>query len=233
MYLSNFQKEIVKQISQEKIKTIQDFLLAFNLVIANVLEKKESTVGGKIISEGESDFSFNYIQYKVIDREDTYNKLIDFKKVINLLTKAELIEIEHSADLGLGYLVSEDRPAKIIEIINSNSKDFIIPYNEIRNFAKDFRTPQERAQRRQLWIPIVVAITTVVLSSVLNYFIYTKEREVYIKNTNAFSDSIYIKIINDLDSTKNQKEVKFEPIKPEEDKTPEGDIIKKEIKKKN
>ena len=210
MYLSNFQKEIVKQISQEKIKPIQDFLLTFNLVIANVLEKKESTVGSKIISEGESDFSFNYIQYKVIDREDTYNKLIDFKKVINLLTKAELIEIEHSANLGLGYLVSEDRPAKIIEIINSNSRDFIIPYNEIRNFAKDFRTPHERVQRRQLWIPIVVAIATVLLSSIINYFIYSKEREVFIKNTNAFKDSLYIKILNDIDSIDTQKDKTLE-----------------------
>jgi len=228
MYLSIFQKEIVKRISQEKIKTIQDFLEEFNLVLKNVSEKKESHVGGKIIREGESDFHFDDIHYKVIDRDDTYNKLIDFKKVINLLSKAELIEIEDSVDLSLGYLGSEDRPKKIIAIINSHRKTLIIPYNEIRNFEKDFLTPQERIQKGQLWIPIIVAVATVVLSSVLNYFIYTKEREVFIKNTNAFKDSLYIKIINEIDSSIIQKEVELEPIKPEEDKSPEGEDIKKE-----
>lgn len=184
MYLSRLQKDIVLSISRGNVKTILDFLNKFTLII--------SSIKGQPISPAKADFFFNEVQYKIIDVEDTYEKLIDFKKVINLLTKAELIEIDKSSGLSFGYLVKPDSPTHIIAILNSFRESLIIPYNELQKFAKDFLTPQERNQKRQLWIPIIVAITTVLVSAILNYFIYTKEREVYIKNVNAFKDSLYI-----------------------------------------
>jgi hypothetical protein len=220
MYLSNFQKEIVKRISNDKIKTILDFLVEFNLVIPNVSEKKAYTVGGKNISEGESDFFIDKVHYKVVDREDAFNKLIDFKKVINLLSKAELIEIENSAGLEFGYVATEDRPIYIISIINSFYNSRIISYNEIKNFAKDFRTPQERSQFWRGWLPIIVAVITVALSSITNYFIYTNDRDVYIKNSNAFKDSLYINILNDIDSPLTNKKIELDSLKSSDDNKP-------------
>lgn len=222
MYLSNFQKDVVRSISQEKIKTILDFLTEFDLVISNVSEKKGWQKEGKTFVEGESDFFFNDIHYKVGNREDAYKKIIDFRKVINLLSKAELIEIEETADLSFGFLISEDRPKEIIEIINSSRNSFIITYNEIRKFEKDFLTPQERIQRRQLWIPIAVAVVTILLSSVLNYFTYTKEREVIIKNSDAFKDTLYIKIINNIDSSMSKNKYSIDSSHPQHEKITTG-----------
>ncbi len=217
MYLSAFQKEIIKRISQEKIKTIKDFLLDFNLVL---------------MREVGSDFFFHNDYFQVINREEAYSKLIDFRKVINLLAKAELIEIEKSANLGFGYSLTEDRPKEIIDLIHSSRESFIITYNEINKFEKDFLTPQERNERRQLWVPIVVAIATVILSAILNYFIYTKEREVFIKNTNAFKDSLYVKILNNLDTALIQKKLEPKPFKIKDKNIIEAESIKKVIEKK-
>jgi hypothetical protein len=201
MYLSNFQKEIVRKIANDKIKTIKDFLKEFNL-IERAQEKKEKHIGDEKITEGNSDFSFDNDHFRVKDRDTTFTKLIDFKKVVNLLSRADLIEIEKSANLGMGYSEVDDRPKEIINFIWSFQDLLIIAYNEIKNFEKDFLTPQERNQKWQRWIPIIVAVLTVLLSTIINYFIYTKEREVTIKNQNAFKDSIYVKILNVDDSTK-------------------------------
>lgn len=188
MYLSDFQKQIVRRIANEDIQTIQDFFITFELVIP-------------YSSSGESDFFFDREHFKIVNREDTFNKLLDFKRVINLLTKAEQIFIENSSGQNFGYSASENCPMHIIALINSFRDIRIIPYNEIVDFAKDFRTPQERNQLWQRWIPIIIAIATVILSSILNYFIYTKEREVFIKNVNAFNDTLNVKILNDVDSS--------------------------------
>lgn len=135
--------------------------------------------------------------FKVLDRYAVYERLIDFKKVINLLEKAELIEIEKSADMGLSYDCVEDRPHEVIEIIEFYECKRIIFYNEIIKFAKDFLTPQERHERRQLWIPIAFTIATVLISAGINYLTYATEREVIIKNRESFKDTLHVKIIDD------------------------------------
>jgi hypothetical protein len=98
MYLSAFQKEIVKKIAEDKIKTIEDFIVEFNLVDPDA-EKITKDIGGGISMVCETDFSIADKHYKILDNETAFEKLIDFRKVINLLTKAELIEIEEIVDM--------------------------------------------------------------------------------------------------------------------------------------
>lgn len=197
MYLSKFQKEIVRKIANEEIKTVLDFLLQFNLILEidqwrDEGEKAEDLFNGA--------FSINNKNYKINNKDDAYSRIIDYKKVINLLLKADLIAVEKMEDMEIVYLCTYDIFAKVFNIINSLRNDLVVTYNEIKNFEKDFLTPQERAERKQLWIPIIVAIATVILSSVINYFIYTKEREVFIKNVKAFQDTVKVKLIEDKDS---------------------------------
>jgi len=200
MYLSKFQKEIVRKISSEEIKTVFDFLSSFNLVISGVAPRKSEVTNGIEKVEGEADFFLDNIQYKIIDRNDAYSKLIDFRKVINLLNKEGLIDISLSSNLNFGHVGYSTYPKYVINLLWASRNTFIIIYNEMKIFGKDYLTPQERTQRRQLWVPIIVAVATVLLSSVINYFIYTKEREVFIKNINAFQDTVKVKLIDDKDS---------------------------------
>ncbi|MBM4176815.1 MAG: hypothetical protein FJ213_11690 [Ignavibacteria bacterium] len=206
MYLSKFQKEIVRKISNEEIKTVIDFLLIFKLVLSNVTPKKSVKVGDTSIEEGEADFFVDSIHYKILNRHETYTKLIDFRKVINLLSKEELIDISLLSNITFGYVAYTNYANDIINLLYSSRNTFIVIYNEIKKFEKNFLTPQERNQRRQLWIPIIVAIATVILSAIINYFIYTKEREVFIKNVNAFQDTVKVKIIDKSDTTKKSIE---------------------------
>ena len=205
MYLSKFQKEIVKKIAKDKIRTVRDFLLEFELLKIVLSRKEQKIVDGVNIIEGDGDFTLFGQHYKVLDRYVVYERLIDFKKVINLLQKAELIEIEKSDDMGLAYLCVEDRPKEAIEIIKFYESKRIIFYNEITRFAKDFLTPQERHERRQLWIPIAFTIATVLISTFINFLTYTKEREVVIKNNESLKDTMYVKIIDDKTKELNIK----------------------------
>lgn len=186
MYLTDFQKKIVKKIAEGKVKTIKDFLSEFNL-IQDV--SKKTTNSQQKINIKISSYSYHFTDENSIDE-----KIVDFKKVIDLLEKSEIIKMEEYSDLTVQYNQSSRIFVKIFDLYKNQ---IIISYNEIHNFIKDFNTPQEKLIMRQLTYPIYIAIGTIVLSSILNYFIYTTDREVLIKNANAFNDTLYIKIIND------------------------------------
>jgi hypothetical protein len=69
--------------------------------------------------------------------------------------------------------------------------------------AEEYNLEQEKRDRRTAQqVTIGIAIFTVVASSLFNYFTYTKDRYVYIKNEDAFKDTIKVIIIDN--KTKNQ-----------------------------
>lgn len=191
MKLNSFQKELVSRIINNDFNNNVGF---YNTYFADINFKTD---------------------YKKV--QECYYKVIDYLILIQILKKIDLIYLRklESTEFhirGIKYnfvredLDSEEYRTKgllleqIRALINGDKDDSIYPTEELTHFKKKrFKTDKERNSIWQRWFPIVIAIITIILSTLANYYIYTNQRKVTIEN----QKDIFKVII--LDTTRNFK----------------------------
>ena len=191
MYLSKTQKEIVIKIAKNEISNIYELLKYYKLI---TLTKTIDNAGYLIKMYNDS--------FVIDNPEKAYSIMLEYIRVRNILVRDDLAFTINTNQVNLGYKKTDNFPNQIFDLFSPYAEELIIPYNEIKKFSKNFKTQSEQNKLINTWTPLVIAILTVLLSGVFNYLIYTNDRNVYITNKNAFSDSLKISVKNELiDST--------------------------------
>jgi len=191
MNFTNFQKEIISYINKREIKDSVSF-------------------GKKYIKGINNDTDANIVQ-------DSHQKTIQYFMLIQKLGLSGLIYVKNVENVnpgkigfvfpvGFAHTANEVLVSEIYELINSNRFDELYPTEELILYEKrKFKTVEERDKKwitfRSIWVPIGVALFTVIVSSTVNYFIITNERQIIIKNTGAFKDTINVVIVDTFNNS--------------------------------
>ncbi|HEY5125000.1 MAG TPA: hypothetical protein VIK14_14805 [Ignavibacteria bacterium] len=143
----------------------------------------------------------------IVQVKDLHQKIIDYIILINKLSENGLIYVTNVKSINSlkkgrsantntkderGVLIKE-----IYEFINVNKFDEIYPTEELIKFEKrGYKTQEDKNRIWLKWIPLGVAVLTVILSSLFNFLIYNNQRKVIIENSGAFKDTIKVIVID-------------------------------------
>ena len=202
MILTDFQKQLIQDIAEERITTFDSFLKLYGELIQNAPEVHNTdifygaTPGTPI--------------WTPKDKNITLNNVKDFVRVWRLLEKANLItrvtvrNDSHAITkiwinrrdvfYELRALHKEYEPTSIIffpQLVEFIERGFIT-HEEFKYIEE--KKSRERAEKRSIWLPIIVALVSIIVSNLVNYFIYTDKRVVEISNPQAFSDTVKVEI---------------------------------------
>lgn len=187
MKLTKVQKEIVIKIERGEISDVHNFLVEFKLV-----EEIVPPTEGELEVDN---ISMRNHWYKIKNLSQTHKYLLEYIRTKTMLIESNLIFIIKEGNINFSYPIN-DALSDISRLINSMKNDIIVPHTELSLFVKRFKTKGERERFYQLWVPIGVAILTVIISTLANWLIYSNERNVFITNQNAFSDSLKVRVSN-------------------------------------
>jgi len=203
MKLSNFQKTVISSILDGKCTEIESFLNKYGELTQEVSQ------GNYFVAN--TPFNNGSIVYVPKDRNLTFTRLKEF---VSLWDRLQV--------MGLIYTVSLDLKGKplfplfernlspdtaMLSIIHERLLKEIVTLPELTDFtARGFLTTEEyflqeenrdrkKAQRLTLIIA-VVSIAATFISALFQYFTYTTDRNVVIKNAHAFSDTTKVIIID-------------------------------------
>ena len=225
MKFTELQKKIIASISEGKIKDINSFINVFC-----ILEKRTIKPIGRHRDPYKDELVQSGVDKDVYVPKDL-SKNIDLIKeyllIIKVLEKSGLIFINKKEvwkkDIKSIYIESPKNKELVpdLSICNLISKYFDqeIAYTpELQNFVnRNFLTLEEQAHEEEKRhrvkaqrLTLIVAIFSILGTmgtTLFQYFTYTNERVVHIKNKNAFSDTIAVKIIEGSEKITNSTEI--------------------------
>ncbi|MCX6168005.1 MAG: hypothetical protein NTX65_01595 [Ignavibacteriales bacterium] len=218
MYLTEFQKELVKAIIDKKINDIESFF-------HNFCELTESRNQGAIHM---SDFGTVQNNSKIYIAKDEDSALLKTKEFITLwiaLERVDLIFSIKSPNKKYNTPIFKKNNSPFSEL-SSISKDYFtteIVYTPAlnkfyeRNYLTnmEYEQNQERLDRKEsqkltrkiAYISISITIVVSILTAIFNYLTYSTDRNVKITNKEAFKDTIAVKIVTKPDSLKLEKDI--------------------------
>jgi len=203
MKLSDFQKTVVNSILSGKCTEIVSFLNEYGELTQEISQGNYS-----IASHSFSNGSTVYVPK---DRELTFTRL---KEYVSLWDRLQVMGLIYTVSLDLKgkslfplFRSATSPDTAMLSIIYEHLKKEIFTLPELSAFAaRGFLTTEEyflqeenrdrkKAQRLTLIIA-VISIAATFLSALFQYFTYTTDRNVVIKNANAFSDTTKVIIID-------------------------------------
>lgn len=223
MILSDFEKEIVLSINEQKVNNILTFVQT--LTNCKKTEIRTYLYGEDILDVFSTD-----------DRNEIIRRLNTFLRLVDVLANSELISIISDKEqlmilIGRYGGVNNEYVSfdYLDKVLHDNKEMVIIPHEEIKYFIdNDFRTREEikRDEEKQEQLELqnksyklsrnigIIAIITSVLSAVIsmifNYMTYTNERYVKLTNTEPSKVEIVNPEVKQV-LEKNKPDIKSNP----------------------
>ncbi|KAB2846342.1 MAG: hypothetical protein F9K45_02070 [Melioribacteraceae bacterium] len=228
MHLSDFETSIIQSINLDTIRNIRDF---YHNLCNYVLDKElhANLQKRKTVIPHVKDSILLPLD---LDTIEIWNRTRTFLQIIETLHKEELILMvnigepkkysivsvidkngNYSDDMILNSLASEKSNIEILPLPKLRS--FI--HNHFQTEEEEFNDYQKKYWKKSLRTTIAISLISIFAASFVNYFIYTNEREVTIKNFSDTKDTVYVKAIESINSiissdtlfnTSNKKELK-------------------------
>jgi hypothetical protein len=204
MYLSDFDKEIIQAILNKKCITVDSFLLQYG-----DLEKKSNNNVHHMGNYYE--FQPGTIIYVPRDPLSALAKLRQFLSLWDKLEKLGLIYTTSTPPKGLRLFpvfTADLQPNQdFLSSIHKFHEKEIVAFYELQEFiSRGYLTEDEYYRREEnsdrkkaqyLTIAIaVISILATIITTIFQYYTYTNEHYVYIKNAQAFQDTAKVRIVN-------------------------------------
>jgi hypothetical protein len=214
MKFTTIQKEIIQSIVNKKTTDIHSYINIFFNFDKSLI--KPSGMHNDPYKDGLVDPGIDKEIYIVKEQDDAIQKIRDYSVVIHRLEKNDLIylnNIENDKDIRKSFYAEKPKglfPDRVLfNILNKFYNQEIIVTPELKDFVdRNYLTFEEneifeerkhriKAQRLTIIIAIFSILGTIG-TTLFQYFTYTNERVVLIKNENAFSDTLNIRIIDEM-----------------------------------
>lgn len=231
MFLTELQKNITKDILEGKIKDVKSFFL--NYCSYDIDKNKHGNFGHGF---AEKLFKPNINIYFPKDQSDTENLLKEFVALFQLLSRNGLIFTISNPEKGKEILPifrkhDGDPPIKpnerVLTLIKELYWEEIIVSDDLKKFvSRDFKTENEYFRKQEIisrekaqkltrnvaYASISASVLVTLIVVLFNYLTYSNERVVTIKNSEIFSDTIKVELIND-DALIKQVKLEFDSLK--------------------
>lgn len=229
MTLDDFQKKIVRDIADGKVKDIYSFVKSGRLRVLSGIKKEKAyhNPDGLLIPD------YTTVA-KGSDDDELFEQFKIFISIWNYLEEIRMIQVftlrtDYSRVL---YFVKQDGTEfdRLMSLIWGRYSREIVPLPPLKDFvARDFQTEDEfqhneerkrwdeeakdrthalemekQDRKRSMRLTMIVAISSIALGIggvVFNYVTYKTEREVIIKNSHAFPDTLTVRLANPSVST--------------------------------
>lgn len=185
MLLTQLQKDIVNAINDGRVNNIQTFIEQF-------CQENLNSSGVSFFRIGETPYHYDENHY-----DDIVSKVRIYISLLKVLEMNNFIFLIPAPSPGYSGVTNE-----IITHLSNNLNSRIVPYMaELNEFIqRKWLTNQEVAyeeekndRKKSQRLTLVVAIGSLVLTSLLNYFSYTTDRSVTIKNP---KDTVFVKVVS-------------------------------------
>jgi hypothetical protein len=205
MHLTEFQRSLTKDMFDGRITNIESYLKLH--IKTNQEISKGAVYGAKPMVMG------NKPIYVMIDENEAIRQIKEFISLVSELEKARLVlSIEIERPLQYPLFNKSGEYSKLPNLITQQfAKKEIIPLPGLSTFIhNNYQTEEEidkieetrhrktnlSLTRKVAYISLGISILLSVTTMVFNYFIYTTDRTVLIKNSNAFSDTTKVVIVS-------------------------------------
>lgn len=200
MRFSEFQKELIKRISNYQIPDLKTFIIEYFPI-------------HDIHKEDLSSHNFSGRQFNVIilsDFEGAHNMLCEFLFLLKFLNNNNLIYCNNESQYDIHFIDNDNSHLNTIQKINTLFSEnhihiyyptpFLIDFINRDYLTEDdyYRKEEDKDRKKAQSLTRLIALISIVLSfasAMLNFLIFSNDRDVNIKNINAFKDTTKILII--------------------------------------
>lgn len=202
MRLSDYQKKIIKSINTKEVNNIFSFI------------QKYCPIDDKV-ADSEIVLRINDVGYAIRDELKMIDNLRNLTFVLSLLERSNLMyQTTEVGTVSMATTSSNQNLSYIFDFVSAHRKIHYLPTEELKTFIKnnyltneEIEYQEERKSRKKAQrLTIIVALGTLIITTIFNYFTYTTDRTVIIKNKDAFSDTISVNIIDSKEEIKTNIE---------------------------
>lgn len=201
MELTEFQKKIVIDISNEIITDAASFIIKYF----------------QYETLGEQNNYFIFLDTNI--KEKIKNELVDFYQVIKLLEKENLLllinkPVPEKKIIKIFFGGPPEVEYRLCEMLQTISDKFFLPALELYEYInRGYETKIDKAyyeenksRKTAQIITIGVALFTIIIATILNIVFNNNERVITIKNPQKITDTLNVKIVPDtIDTLTNNK----------------------------